>query len=575
MLSLEGLQTHLRGALEILREHGDTPESRFLLCAWLWLKSVNDEFEDRWRTILQEETTAGRSEAEARLVAEDPDEYRFFLPAEAKWQAIAEAEGHCAEKFAQACAALENRYAHMLSGVFAPLRFAPAAGTAQQPHWEKLCCRLWEHFDKIDLSRRNLFSPEMIGSACAQTIAELAGTHSRKKPDFASPPPLMQLLADLLQPQPGMRICDPTCGTGGSLIACAQHVEHRGHNPQNLSLYGQEIDAATWSLCKLNLLLHDLTDHLIWTGNAITSPLLAESGELQRFDLMPAHLPFSVSDWGHTEAQQDPWQRFAAGMPPPKRGDLAFVLHIWAVLTDRGRAALVVPQGVLFRGGAEAQIRRALLQKEVDAIEAVISLPPGRLYDAKLPSAILVLNRAKAAERQGRVLFIDAGAFPEAITSAQKGDLQGLAIAAIFHSDGREKLVEYTTEELERRKAAVESRHLRLREIWRQERQGQALAEQEARDHMYELQNMSAALHQWLASPAAVARCFASATLSEIACSQHHYLTPAHYCAKQRAGLSLNLTQELQDLQTLAAECRRAEAEMDRLVQDLARFAQT
>src|SRR5262245_31489189 len=114
MVSLEDLQSHLRGAVELLREYGDPVEERLLLCAWLWLKNINDEFEDRFRTILQEETAAGRSEVEARNQAADPDEYRFFLPLEAKWQALAATEGHYTEKFVNACAALENRYSHLL-----------------------------------------------------------------------------------------------------------------------------------------------------------------------------------------------------------------------------------------------------------------------------------------------------------------------------------------------------------------------------------------------------------------------------------------------------------------------------
>jgi type I restriction enzyme M protein len=574
MLSLDDLQTHLRAAVEILREFGDPVEDRLLLCAWLWLKNINDEFEDRSRTILQEETAAGRSEVEAKTQAADPDEYRFFLPVEAKWSALAEPEGHCAEKFAYACAALENRYAHLLAGIFGQISPPAPVGTPQYSRWENLNRRLWEHFSRIDLARRHLFSPEIVGAATAHVLAEIARNSNRKKPDVASPLPLMQLLAELLGPQPGMRICDPTCGTGNGLIACAQYLEQRGHNPQNLSLAGQELDPATWALCKLNLLLHDLPDHQVWTGNTISSPLENEAGLLQRFDLVLAHLPFSIADWGHAAAMHDPWQRFELGMPPAKRGDLAFVLHAFKTLNDKGRAALVVPQGVLFRGGAESQIRRALLQPDVDAIEAVISLPPGWLYDPRLPCAILVLNRAKASERRGRVLFIDATAIPDARSQETGPALHALAIAAMFHSGGaQERVAEYLTDEIERRYAAAESRRLRLQEVWRHEKPGYALAAQESRDHLRDLASTNAALQLWQSRPELLTRCFASATPEAIARSQHHALTPAHYCVERRAGLSLNVTQELQTLHTLATECRQAEAEMDHLLLELEEFA--
>jgi len=569
MLSFEDLRAHLHSALEMVRLQSDPIENRVLLSAWFWLKCVNDEFEERFRTLVQEEIAVGRSEAEARVLADDADEYRFFLPAESQWPNLAGAEGRFAERFGEACAALERRYPNILSGIFRPTRpsYFTGISAAQRANLSR---DLWEHFNQIDLSRRHLFSPEIIGDAHTQVLDEIAAGN-RKKADFASPPHLMRLLAELLQPEPGMRICDPTCGAGGSLIACAHYLMQRGHHPQNLSLFGQELNPANWALCKLNLLLHDLPDHEIWQGHALTKPLLNARKELLQFDLILAHLPFSVANWGYSEALPDPWQRFEAGMPPEKRGDLAFVLHVLATLNERGRAALVVPQGVLFRSGVEGQIRRELLQKEVDAIEAVISLPPGWLYDSKLPAAALVLNRAKPASRQGRVLFINAGALPDYFPRENRHESAVLALAALFHSGGEpEKLGDYVSEEIARRRAAIISRRLRLQEIWREETQGQALAEKEARTHTLQLDNIQTALQKWLSQPSAQARCFSSADQNEIARNRHYYLTPSHYCVEKRAVHSFDLAQERQALETLEAERNQAETEMDRLLLELA-----
>lgn len=570
MLALEDLQVTLRGALEIIRAQGEAADDRLLLCAWFWLKRVHDEFEERYEAIVREETAAGRSAEEAHALAQDPDEYRFFLPPQAKWAALAADEGRCGENFLAACLALERNHPSLLAGVFGQLRPAFPAAAQEFARFENLCQRLWDLFDKKDLSDSNLLSREIIGAAATYLISGPADTAGRKS-DFASPPRLMQLLAELLQPQPGMRICDPTCGAGGGLVACAQYLQQCGHNPQNLSLFGQEIDPAIWALAKLHLLLHDLPDHQIWPGHALTSPIL-DGEELMKFDLVLAHLPFSLPGWGYQEAGQDPWHRFEGGMPPQKRGDLAFVLHAWATLNERGRAALVVPQGVLFRGGAEAQIRRLLLQKEVDAIEAVISLPPGWLYDAKLPAAVLLLNRAKPPERKGRVLFIDAGAFPHSLLHGAGNASLVPAIAAIFHHSEQNKLADLVGEELERKQAAVQSRHLRLREIWRHNKQGQALAQKEAQESMQQLERVQAGLKNWLAHPAAF-RSFSWASLDEITGSPHAYLTPSRYCAEQNAIAMLDLEPELQALQALEAERHHAEAEMDRLLLEFGKLA--
>ena len=206
-----------------------------------------------------------------------------------------------------------------------------------------------------------------------------------------------------------MRICDPTAGSGGMLIYTAQFVQEQGGDRRNLVLHGQERNRGTLAAGKLNLLLHGLSAARLEEGDVIAEPrLLDDAGRLLAYDRVIANPPFSLKNWGHDFAPDDPHHRFDryGAIPPRTRGDLAFLLHMLAVTTMTGMVGVVMPHGVLFRGGAEGKIRRGIV--ESDLFEAVIGLAPNLFYGASIPVAICVLNKAKPAARRGKVLFVDA-----------------------------------------------------------------------------------------------------------------------------------------------------------------------
>ena len=230
-----------------------------------------------------------------------------------------------------------------------------------------------------------------------------------------------------------MRICDPTAGSGGMLIECAHFIERRGGNPRNLTLHGQEKNLGTWAICKMNMLLHGLPDARIEKGDTIRDPQLVEEAGLLLYDPVIANPPFRLDEWGRDVAESDGYGRFRFGVPPKTKGDLAFVQHMVAVLNAEGRLGVVMPHGVLFRGSAEGKIRQGLLQE--DLFEAVIGLAPNLFYGTGIPASILVLNRAKPAERQGKVLFIDAsGEFEEGTNQNRLRDQDIEHISKAFHA---------------------------------------------------------------------------------------------------------------------------------------------
>ncbi|WP_430626600.1 N-6 DNA methylase [Sulfobacillus thermotolerans] len=217
---------------------------------------------------------------------------------------------------------------------------------------------------------------------------------------------VVQLLVALLQPEEGMRICDPTVGSGGMLIESVHYIEAHGGNAKNVSLYGQEKNLNTWSICKMNMLLHGLVDAQIVKGDTIRDPKLVDHGELMLFDRVIANPPFSLKGWGREEAEHDPYGRFKYGLPPKSYGDLAFVQHMVATLNVTGRLGVVMPHGILFRGNSEQHIRQGLL--EDDLIDAVIGLPPNLFYGTGIPAAILIIRKSKPESHRHRVLFIEA-----------------------------------------------------------------------------------------------------------------------------------------------------------------------
>lgn len=211
---------------------------------------------------------------------------------------------------------------------------------------------------------------------------------------------------NLIKPEEGMRVCDPTVGSGGMLVQSVDYIKSQGGDARNLSLHGQERNLNTWAICKMNLLLHGLSDHRIERGDTIREPkLLGDDKELLLYDRVIANPPFSLKNWGREEAEADEYGRFRFGIPPKNAGDYAFVQHMVSTLNHEGKAGVVMPHGVLFRGGAEGKIREGLLKD--DLVEAIIGLPSNLFYGTGIPACILILNRNKANNQKGNVFILD------------------------------------------------------------------------------------------------------------------------------------------------------------------------
>lgn len=413
-ITREELNKKLWSAADILRGSIDSGDYKNYIFGFLFLKRLSDRFEEEAETIFQREKKGGASDAAATDIAyNDPDEHAFFVPERARWGDIKKVSSDIGEALNKACAALEEANGTKFEGVLLGIDFNDNRKLGgDKKAIDAILSKLVQHFSTIPLRNMDLAEPDMLGRAYEYLIEKFADDSGKKGGEFYTPRGVVKLIVELLDPKEGMRICDPTCGSGGMLIECAHHIQTLGGNPRNISLYGQEKNFGTWGICKMNMLMHGLIDARIEKGDTIRDPKLLEGGELMRFDRVIANPPFSLDQWGHEEAEKDRFGRFRRGVPPKTKGDLAFVQHMLETTLGTGMVGVVMPHGVLFRGGKEGEIRQQLVEE--DLLEAVIGLAPNLFYGTGIPAAILVFNRNKPKERRGKVLFIHAASEFEA-----------------------------------------------------------------------------------------------------------------------------------------------------------------
>lgn len=390
-LSLSQLESHLWEAANILRGTIDSSDFKHYIFGLLFYKRLSDVWEEEYEERL-------RATGDSHLAA-DPEEHRFQIPNHVLWTQVCREEPGIGGRLNAAFRAIEATNPR-LRGVFQDIDF-----DNRERFPDSTLQRLVRHFELHRL-RNSDVEPDMLGNAYEFLIAQFADDAGKKGGEFYTPKRVVRLLVECLRPEEGMSIYDPACGSGGMLLEATSYLRRYGQDPGTLQLYGQEMNINTWAICQTNLFLHDIDDASVLRGDTLRDPKHLFGGRLQQFDRVLANPPFSLKSWGHEEWQGgDVFQRDLYGCPPRSYGDLAFVQHMLASLNARGMMAVVLPHGILFRGGIEGKIRRGLL--EDDLIEAVVGLPPNLFYGTGIPAAVLIVNRNKLPERQGRVLFID------------------------------------------------------------------------------------------------------------------------------------------------------------------------
>ena len=385
------LETYLWGSAVLLRNNIDAGAYKQYIFPLLFFKRLNDVYEEETEKAVRE------SGPEAAMWEET---HSYTIPDGVHWNDVRNVPSNVGKAIQTAFRAIEKANSEKLKGIFGD-------GTWTNKHRlpDRLLKDLLEHFSSKTLSIENCPEDEL-GRGYEYLIKKFADDSGHTAQEFYTNRTVVHLMTELLKPEPGESIYDPTCGSAGMLISAITYLKENGKEWRNVSLYGQEVNALTCAIGRMNLFLHGIEDFQIANGDTLVAPAFTERGKLQQFDIVVSNPPYSISQWNRNAFSADKYGRNFLGVPPQGRADYAFFQHILVSMRHKtGRCAILFPHGVLFRD-EERDMREELIRS--DFLECVIGLGPNLFYNASMEACIVICRSKKDEDRKGQVLLINA-----------------------------------------------------------------------------------------------------------------------------------------------------------------------
>lgn len=403
-ISLEELEKYLWGAAVLLRGQIDATSYKEYIFPLVFFKRLCDVYDEAY--------------GEAMILSDGDDDYAQLdaeqriavIPLGAHWKDVREQTENIGQALVTALTRIEQanppvelygRRIGGLTGIFGPKQI----WTNKDNMPDRLIADLLEHFSQLNLSLEACPADEM-GTGYEYLVGKFADDAGHTAQEFYTNRTVVTLMAEILQPKVGESIYDPTCGSGGMLIKCLTYVRDKGQEWRSMKVFGQELNALTASIARMNLFLHGVQEYTIINDDTLTNPGFINNGHLQKFDIVLANPPYSIKQWNRDAFASDKWGRNFLGVPPQGRADYAFFQHILASMKpETGRCAILFPHGVLFRD-EEKEMREKLVK--MDVLECILGLGPNLFFNASMEACVVICNKAKPESRRGRVLFIDA-----------------------------------------------------------------------------------------------------------------------------------------------------------------------